>query len=102
MVACILNAQQCPATEFTLVPARNQITGDKHPDIMYLHLPGNPIALDRIYEAQPFFKYMVAHKLAHLSLLPLMKPVGSGECLICTSKKEEHSPFDLCVDCLVH
>lgn len=96
-----MNSHQIPATEFQLIPAVNQITGDKHPDITYLYLPDNIVALDIIFEAQPYMKYLVAHKLSHLTLLPFLKPVGSKECLICSAEKERASPFDLCSDCLI-
>lgn len=96
-----MNSNQLRATEFYLIPAVNQITGDKHPDITYVYLPGNLPAIDMIFEAQPYMKYLIAHKLSHLTLLPFLKPVGSNECLICSAEKETESPFDLCSDCLI-
>ena len=82
------------------MPACNQITRDRHPEVTYLYLR-DVEALDRVFEAQPFMKYLIAHKLSHLTLLPFMKPVASRECLICPAAPKQPG-YDLCADCLVH
>jgi hypothetical protein len=88
---------QLDMTQFTLETDSNPITGEKDYRHIFINLP-NRTFVDRIYEAQPFFGCLVAHKLTHPQITPFLR-YAPDVCLMCNNEKHPNNILDMCIDC---
>ena len=83
--------------EFTIEPDQDPIT--KEPDYtqLFVVFPSKSF-VDKVYNCQPFFGSVIAHKLTHLQITPYLR-YSKEVCLTCDNDKHPESVWDMCVEC---
>lgn len=82
---------------YRVEPDFNPITGEQDYTRFFVTLPTRSF-VDKLYNSQPFFGCLIAHKMTHVELCPY--PRYSAEiCLMCNTKKNEFCQRDMCTSC---
>lgn len=63
---------QLPTNEYKVEQDINCITSEKDNTHLYIILP-NSECVDKVYNAQPYFGCLVAHKMSHIQYLPYLR-----------------------------
>lgn len=88
---------QLDPSEYTLESDFNPITGEQDYTRFFVTLP-NRSYVNKLYEAQPFFGCLIAHKMTHTQLCPFTR-YSQDICLMCDAQKNDICIRDMCVDC---
>jgi len=109
IINLIQNITQRYSNEFQIEEGVNPVTGEPDQQHIFVKLPSK-IDTDRLYNAQPYFGCLIAHKLSHIQICPFTR-YYPDLCLMCSSKKvknftkfmtfiqEQTCIRDMCKDC---
>lgn len=83
--------------EFTIEPDQDPIT--KEPDYtqIFVVFP-NRSFVNKVYDCQPFFGSVIAHKLSHLQPTHFLR-FSRDACMMCPEDRDPDSIWDMCVSC---
>jgi len=82
---------------YRVEPDFNPITGDQDYTRFFVTLPSVSF-VDKLYNSQPFFGCLIAHKMTHVELCPYPR-YSSQVCLMCNTPKNEFCQRDMCTSC---
>ncbi len=85
IINLIQNVTQRNVNEFQIEEERNPITGKPDQEHIFVKLPSKS-DIDKLYNSQPYFGCLIAHKLSHVQFCPFTRH-QPDLCLMCSSKK---------------
>jgi len=93
IINLIQSVTQRFVNEFQIEEGVNPITGELDQQHIFVKLPSKA-DVDRLYNAQPYFGCLIAHKLSHIQICPFTR-YHPDLCLMCSSKKVKNLEFKL-------
>lgn len=97
LVHLINGVTQLDEERFVIKEDRNPLTGEPEYQHVFVTLPSKQ-DVDRLYQAQPYFGCLIAHKLSHIQICSYLR-YNPAQCLMCSSKKNPSCIHDMCQDC---
>ena len=97
LIHLVHGVTQLDSQNFIIEEDRNPLTDEPDYQQVFVTLPSRQY-VDRLYEAQPYFGCLVAHKLSHIQICSYQR-YCADQCLMCSSKKSPSCIHDMCQDC---